>query len=120
VKRDDIKKIVLYLVYNYNTERMDITDDKRMDELTDECCKVASRQNAKVAEQTPTNSAQQEKKEKKRFEVKNGRFGAYFYDNVEEKVLDLAETVLMLNVLYEEHRSKCVIKIVDQPLVFKG
>lgn len=45
-----------------------------------------------------------------RFEVKSGRFGAYFFDNTENKDMDLAEVVCTLNVLYEEHLSNIIRK----------
>jgi len=57
MNRDEVKKVVLYIVDNYNTERMDVDDDKRMDDLTDECCKVAARQSNGSAEQQTDNSA---------------------------------------------------------------
>ena len=51
---------------------------------------------------------------KNRFEVRRGRFGAYFYDKKDNKDLDLAETVGFLNVLHNEHLSNDDRKISEQ------
>lgn len=56
MNRDEVKSIVLYIVDNYNTERMEVTDDKIMEELTEECCKVAARQDKGSAEQQTDNT----------------------------------------------------------------
>lgn len=46
-----------------------------------------------------------------RFEVRRGRFGAYFYDKTDNKDLDLVETVTFLNVLHNEHIAMSPCKL---------
>jgi len=55
-----------------------------------------------------------------RYEVRRGRFGAYFFDTVAQKEMDLAETVTTLNVLYCSGKISEQGEAETQPLTQQG
>jgi len=53
--------------------------------------------------------------EEKRFVVKTGRFGTYFYDNLEGKDVDLNEILEMLNVTdFSSEEKGSELKVVEE------